>query len=155
MAAPSPPASGQIPDNRRLLLIALMVVVAFCVPIGLAVGMSWVDLPWSSNPSRPVPDWVGLPQVRATTADGTVVKVRVALDVPSAFSKNAIQRNTQQLGLLLEVSVASHTRAQLGSPQGIRHLSADMRTRLNDYLGASGDDAVRSVAVQDLLVKPQ
>ena len=49
-----------------------------------------------------------------------MVKARVALDVPGAAAKNAIQRNTQQVGLLLEVSIAQQTRAQIGSPDGHR-----------------------------------
>lgn len=155
---PSIPAE-EAPDTRRLVLIALAVTALVAVPIGVAVGLSWVDLPWSdAAPARPVPDWVSLPQIRATTVDGTVVKARVALDVPGAVAKNAIQRNTQQVGLLLEVSIAQQTREQIGSPKGIARLSDDMRDRLNAYLGAGAGDedaAVKSVAIQDLLVKPQ
>ena len=153
---PSTPAE-QGTDNRRLVLIAVTVTALLAVPIGVSVGMSWVDLPWSKvEPVKAAPDWVNLPQVRATTIDGTVVKARVALDVPGTVAKNTIQRNTQQVGLLLEVSIAQQTREQIGSPKGITRLSDDMRDRLNAYLGGEGDDvAVKSVAIQDLLVKPQ
>ncbi|QTN22742.1 hypothetical protein HZ992_21865 [Rhizobacter sp. AJA081-3] len=158
MAATPPPILAEPgTDNRRLVLIAVAVTALLAVPIGISVGMSWVDLPWSNvEPVKAAPDWVNLPQVRATTVDGTVVKARVALDVPGAVAKNTIQRNTQQVGLLLEVSIAQQTREQIGSPKGITRLSDDMRERLNAYLGGEGDEAaVKSVAIQDLLVKPQ
>jgi len=156
MAASTPPAiTASSADNRRLLLIALTVVLMVVVPIGVSVGMSWVDMPWSDTQARSDPEWLSMPQVRATTADGTAVRARVALDVPSPKIKAMIQRSTQQVGLLLEVSVASHTRAELGSAEGIGHLSEDMRERLNAYLGVDDAVAVRSVAIQDLLVKPQ
>jgi flagellar basal body-associated protein FliL len=156
-ATPPPIPATEGTDNRRLLLIAASVSALLAVPIAVSVGMSWVDLPWSNaTPVKPPPDWVNLPQVRATTIDGTVVKARVALDVPGAVAKNTIQRNTQQVGLLLEVSIAQQTREQIGSPKGISRLSDDMRDRLNAYLGGEGNDvAVKSVAIQDLLVKPQ
>ena len=141
MAATPPPILAEpATDNRRLVLIAVAMTTLLAVPIGISVGMSWVNLP----------------QVRATTVDGTVVKARVALDVPGAVAKNTIQRNTQQVGLLLEVSIAQQTREQIGSPKGIARLSDDMRDRLNAYLGGDDDEvAVKSVAIQDLLVKPQ
>ena len=158
MAATPPPILAEPgTDNRRLVLIAVSVTALLAVPIGISVGMSWVELPWSNvEPVKAAPEWVNLPQVRATTIDGTVVKARVSLDVPGALAKNTIQRNTQQVGLLLEVSIAQQTREQIGSPKGISRLSDDMRDRLNAYLGGEGKDvAVKSVAIQDLLVKPQ
>ena len=154
MAATPPPILAEpATDNRRLVLIAVAMTALLAVPIGISVGMSWVDLPWSNvEPAKAAPEWVNLPQVRATT----VGKARVALDVPGAVAKNTIQRNTQQVGLLLEVSIAQQTREQIGSPKGIARLSDDMRDRLNAYLGGDDDEvAVKSVAIQDLLVKPQ
>ena len=115
MAATPPPILAEpATDNRRLVLIAVAMTALLAVPIGISVGMSWVDLPWSNvEPAKAAPEWVNLPQVRATTVDGTVVKARVALDVPGAVAKNTIQRNTQQVGLLLEVSIAQQTREQI------------------------------------------
>ena len=154
-ADPPPPAGGV--DVRRTLLVVAAVTALISVPVGISVGMSWVDMPWSDAArSRAVPDWVSLPTLRATTSDGTVVKARVALDVADGSAKSTIQRNLQQIGLLLEVSIAQQTRAQIGSAQGIPRLAQDMRDRLNAYLEADADEPlVRSVAIQDLLVKPQ
>lgn len=164
MAKPSPasaPVHAAAPvsavDTRRTLLVVAVVTALISVPVGVSVGMSWVDMPWSEAArSNAVPDWVTLPTVRATTSDGTVVKARVALDVPDSGAKSTIQRNVQQVGLLLEVSIAQQTRAQIGSAQGIPRLAQDMRDRLNAYLESDEEDPlVKSVAIQDLLVKPQ
>lgn len=156
-ATPSNPDNVSSADTRRNLLVVAVVATLIALPVGVSVGMSWVDLPWNEPmPVKAAPDWVSLPQVRATTIDGTVVKARVALDVQGSDAKSQIQRNVQQVGLLLEVSIAQQTRAQIGSPQGIPRLAGDMRDRLNAYLGDDGEDAaVKSVAIQDLLVKPQ
>lgn len=159
MARPPIPAEpAPSSDFRRSLVIVVALTALVAVPVGVSVGMNWVDMPWSEPVrTQAAPDWVPLPTVRATTSDGTVVKARVALDVADNAAKSTIQRNVQQVGLLLEVSIAQQTRAQIGSAQGIPRLAEDMRDRLNDYL--DGDEAevppVRSVAIQDLLVKPQ
>ena len=156
-ATPSNSDNVSNTEARRNLLVVAVVATLIALPVGVSVGMSWVDLPWNEPvPVKAAPDWVSLPQVRATTIDGTVVKARVALDVQGGDAKSQIQRNVQQVGLLLEVSIAQQTRAQIGSPQGIPRLAEDMRDRLNAYLGNDSEDAaVRSVAIQDLLVKPQ
>ena len=158
MAAPSnPDLASSSADTRRNLTVVAVVMALISVPVGVSVGMSWVDVPWvEAAPTHAAPEWVALPQVRASTIDGTVVKARVALDVPSSAAKSAIQRNVQQVGLLLEVSIAQQSREQIGSPQGIPRLADDMRDRLNAYLGRDGKEpAVKAVAIQDLLIKPQ
>ena len=145
-------------ETRRSVVIVAALTALVAVPVGVSLGMKWVDLPWSeASKVQAAPEWLALPTVRATTSDGTVVKARVALDVSSGAARSAIQRNVQQVGLLLEVSIAQQSRAQIGSAQGIPHLAQDMRDRLNEYLDAdaSGAPPVKSVAIQALLVKPQ
>jgi flagellar basal body-associated protein FliL len=143
-------------ERIRLFVIAASVSAFVAVPVGISVGMSWVDLPWSDPvESRAAPDWVPMPQVRATTIDGSVVKARVALDVEGSAARNAIQRRTQQVGLVLEVAVSSHTRDEIRSTRGIERLSVDMRDRLNAFLESEGPSVVRAVAIQDLIVNPQ
>jgi flagellar basal body-associated protein FliL len=141
--------------NRRVLLVAAAIALLVAVPVGVSVGMSWVDLPWSDAPAKSTPEWVAVPQLRATTIDGAVVKARVALDVESAAARSAIQRSIQQVGLVLEISVASRSEEQVRAPGGIAMLSDDMRKRLNRYLEAEGSDVVKAVAIQDLIVNPQ
>lgn len=159
MAAPRAPAPDRAESRReslRLFLIAAAVTGVLVMPVGVAVGMSWVELPWvAPAESTATPEWVPLPQVRATTLDGTFVKARVALDVEGASARGTIQRRTQQVGLVLEMAVAAHTREQIRAPGGLEHLSSDMRERLNRYLESEGDQVVRSVAIQDLIVNPQ
>ncbi len=157
---PTLAAANEAPssETRRSLVIVAALTALVAVPVGVSLGMNWVDLPWSeASKVQAAPEWLALPTVRATTSDGTVVKARVALDVADSAARSTIQRNVQQVGLLLEVSIAQQSRAQIGSAQGIPHLAQDMRDRLNEYLDADAADAppVKSVAIQDLLVKPQ
>lgn len=154
-AAPVPVASRR--ENLRLFLIAASVTAILVLPIGVAVGMSWIELPFTpSTPARAAaPDWLPLSQVRATTLDGNFVKVRVAVDVHSPSARGTLQRNAQQVGLLLETTVASRTREEIRTADGLQDLSEDMRDRLNDYLESEGDRVVRSVAIQDLIVNPR
>jgi flagellar basal body-associated protein FliL len=156
MAAAPPSADTDSRSDTRRSLIGIALLVALIVlPIALSLSVSWVDLPWNSAaPAKAAPDWVSLPQVRATTTDGTVVKARVALDVQGSSAKTQLQNNVAQVGLLLEISIAQQTRAQIGSPQGIPRLAQDIRDRLNGYLVPTGEDApIKSVAIQDLLVR--
>ncbi len=152
-ARPLPRPDGEKSSNRRIWLgIAAAVSALVALPVGVSVGLSWLDRPGSNSDGRSVPDWMALAQVRATTIDGAMVKARVALDVEGLSTRTAIERRSQQVGLLLEVSVASHTREQIRSAQGIERLAQDMRSQLNNYLESEGVGGVRSVAIQDLLV---
>ncbi len=155
--SPPLPKSNRVTEAPRTLLIVAVLTALVALPVGVSVGMSWVDMPWSQPERAPAaPDWLPLPTVRATTADGTVVKARVALDVADGSAKSAVQRNLQQVGLVLEVSIAQQSRAQIGAPDGMKRLAQDMRHRLNTYLDADGQASpVKSVAIQDLLVNPQ
>jgi flagellar basal body-associated protein FliL len=157
MALPTsaPEAAPASIGARRLWLIGAAVLAVLLVPLGVAISLSWVEMPWAASDGRATPEWVALPQLRATTSDGVAVRARVALDVPSTLLKATIQRSTQQVGLLLELSVASRSRADLAHPDGLAALSQDMRVRLNTYLGvAEGEPGVQSVAIQDLLIRP-
>ena len=154
---PHPADSYSRSETRRTLFVVTLLCALIALPVGLSMGVSWVDLPWhAATPAKAAPDWVSLPQVRATTIDGTVVKARVALDVQGSDAKAQIQRNVQQVGLLLEFSIAQQTRAEIGSQQGIPRLAENIRDRLNAYLAPEGAEAaIKSVAIQDLLVRPR
>ncbi len=156
-SSPPLPESNRVAEAPRTLLIVAVLTALVALPVGVSVGMSWVDMPWAKPERAPVaPDWLPLPTVRATTADGTAVKARVALDVADGRAKSAVQQNVQQVGLVLEVSIAQQSRAQIGAPDGMKRLAQDMRDRLNTYLDADGQvPPVKSVAIQDLLVNPQ
>jgi len=154
-APPSRLDDDEPTSNRRILLVAGVIAALIALPVGVSVGMSWVDVPWSDGDAKVAPEWVALPALRVTTVDGAVVKARIALDVESASARSTIQRRTQQVGLLLEVSMASRSKEQIRAPGGIAQLSEDMRTRLNRYLESDGTGVVRAVAIQDLIVNPQ
>ncbi len=150
MALPTP--SSPRPDPQRTLVIVAALAAVLALPVGMAVGMAWVELPWSQAESRATPEWLALPVVRATTSDGLAVKTRVAVDAEDAGTRRAIQRKAQQVGLLLETSVALHTQRDLAGAPGIDRLGRGMQASLNGWLAAEGVPPVRQVVVQDLLV---
>lgn len=146
-AAPRAPRS----DGRRILAILAVIAAVIAVPVGIVSGISWLDLQsgWSGA-GRPLPKWVTSGEVRATTRDGTLVKLRVAFDAGSSSTRSAVQRRMRELGLLLELSIGAHSTPELAGAAGIARLSQDMLRRVNDYLGREGVEPVRSVAIQDL-----
>ena len=103
----------------------------------------------TSASGRSLPDWVVPGELRATTRDGMLVKLRVALDAADASNRSAIQIRMHQVSLLLETCIGTHGRDELKTPQGMVELADDMRTRLNAYLDAEGLKPVASVAIQD------
>ncbi|HEX6706909.1 MAG TPA: flagellar basal body-associated FliL family protein [Albitalea sp.] len=138
-------------DTRRVLLIVCVIAALIGIPAGIVSGISWLDLSSSwSGAGRPLPKWVTSGEVRATTRDGTLVKVRVAMDVGNSSTKSAVQRRLREVGLLLEVSVGTQSTRELAGPDGITMLSAEMLRRVNDYLATEGVEPLRSVAIQDL-----
>ena len=133
---PAPPRPTAVPkrtsDTRRVLLIMGVIAALIGIPAGIVGGINWLDLASSwSGAGRPLPKWVTAGDVRATTRDGTLVKVRVAMDVGSSATKSAVQRRLREVGLLLEVSVGAQSTRELAGPDGITRLSAEMLRRVN------------------------
>jgi flagellar basal body-associated protein FliL len=138
-------------DTARSLYAVAVITALIGVLVGTAATVAWVERTGArSSASQPAPQWVTPSEVRATTRDGTIVKARVALDAVNASNRSAVERRMQQVGLVLELSIGSHSRHELVAPDGISRLAADMLQRLNDYLVAQGADPLRSVAIQDL-----
>ena len=100
--------------------------------------------------SQSKPQWVTPGEVRATTRDGTLVRLRVALDAPDSSTRSALESRLQQVGLLLEVSVAALSRSDLAGAEGLARLAHEMLQRLNAYLASEGVAPLKSVAIQDL-----
>ncbi len=138
-------------DSRRALLIVLGIAAVIAVPAGIAGGMQWLDLPalWSKE-GRPTPQWTSIGQVRATTQDGTLVKVRVALDAGNSDTRRAVERRLREVQLLLEVSVNTQRTQDLAGAHGIEQMSAEMRRRIDEYLATEGAGPLKSLLIQDL-----
>ena len=135
---------------RRVLWVLLAIALIIAIPVGIAGGISWLDWAGSwSGAGRPQPKWVTAGEVRATTRDGTLVKVRVAFDVGSSSTRAAVERHLRDVGLLLEVSVGAQSTEDLTGAHGIERLSRDMLERVNAYLATEGVEPLKSVAIQD------
>ena len=52
--------------------------------------------------------------------------------------------------LLLEISIAALSTAELAGSGGIERLSREMLRRVNEYLATEGVPPLRAVAIQDL-----
>jgi hypothetical protein len=139
---------------RRVVVIVATIAAIIIVPVGIVGGIDWLDLVGSwSGAGRPVTDWLTSGEVRATTQDGTLVKVRVSFDVPDSETKGTVQRNLRDVTALIELSVASLSTEELTSEGGIERLSKEMRRQVNGYLAKAGVRPLRRVAIQDLWYK--
>jgi hypothetical protein len=138
-------------DTRRLVLIVATIAAVVAVPSAIVGGIDWLDLSGSwFGTSRPQPKWLTSGDVKATTSDGTLVKLRVAFDVPDGATRSVLQRQLREVTLVLELSIGALTTAELAGASGIERLSREMLRRVNDYLRAQGVSPLRSVAIQDL-----
>ena len=137
--------------------VPVMVVAAILVLVGLpaavATGASWVDWADSAQPAEQAPpSWVTTEPVRATSGDGEVIKARVALDAPDAQTRSLIQKQPQQVALLLQLSVAEHERGNAEGSERVQRLAADIESRINEYLVANKVPPVREAVIQDLVI---
>jgi len=138
-------------DTRRVILIVAAIATIVAVPTAIVGGIDWLDLSGSwVGSSRPQPKWLTSGEVKATTSDGTLVKLRVAFDVRDSGTKATVQTRMREVSLLLELSIGALTTAELVAADGIERLSHEMLHRVNDYLRAVGAAPLRAVAVQDL-----
>ena len=143
-------AKAVSPHTSRPLYTIAGITALIAVIVGVSAGVSTLQTPHVLARSGPAPQWVTPGEVRATTRDGTIVKVRVALGAPDASSRSAVERRMQQIELVLELSVGAQSRGELIDADGIARLATDMRRRVNAYLRSEGIDPLRSVAIQDL-----
>ncbi len=132
-----------------------MVLVALVgVPAAWLTGGSWFEMARAvPGDTRPLPQWVVPGDVRASTSDGALVKVRVALDASTSSNKSAIEHRLRDVTTVLQVSVGDQSVADLAGGRGIRQLETDMQRRINAYLQGEGLDPLKAVAIQDLWYK--
>ncbi|TMH26925.1 MAG: flagellar basal body-associated FliL family protein [Betaproteobacteria bacterium] len=160
MPAPQKPKPGSKTKARtatsaasvaRPLVTIAVIGAVIGVLVVVAAGVSSVVNPRSMfSGSQSKPQWVTPGEVRATTRDGTLVRLRVALDAPDSSTRSALESRLQQVGLLLEVSVAALSRSDLAGAEGLARLAHEMLQRLNAYLASEGVAPLKSVAIQDL-----
>jgi len=150
-ARPADPTAPPSNDTRRILLIVLAITLAIAIPVGIVGGIDWLDLPTAwSGAGRPLPKWVTSGEVRATTRDGTLVKLRVAFDVGNSSTRSTVERSLREIGLLLELSISALSTRDLASGDGVERLSKEMLRRVYDYLATQNVAPLRAVAIQDL-----
>jgi flagellar basal body-associated protein FliL len=152
---PNPPtakprARAASSDTSRPLYTIAVIAALIALIVGVSAGVSMLQTPHALSRSGPAPQWVTPDEVRATTRDGMIVKVRVALGAPDASARSAVERRMQQIGMVLELSVGALSRGELIGANGIARLATEMRNRVNTYLQSEGIDPLRSVVIQDL-----
>jgi flagellar basal body-associated protein FliL len=63
-----------------------------------------------------------------------------------------MERQLNQVGLVLQNTLASKSRQQLTGPQGMAGLAGDMLSSLNDFLGQQSIAPAKEVVIQDFLL---
>ena len=146
-----PPRARASSDTRRVLLIVAGIAIVIAVPTVIVGGIDWLDFPASwSGAGKPLPKWLTSGEVRATTRDGTLVKLRVAFDVGDSATRSTVQHHMREVTLLLEISIAALSTGELAGSGGIERLSREMLRRVNEYLATEGVPPLRALAIQDL-----
>ena len=147
MAAPSRPKKP--PASAWAVLFYILLGAS---PVVLVMALAWFDFDSVAPGEVPKPVWVNPGTIRATTTDGVPVKTKVAIDAADTSAKLLMERQLNQVGLVLQNSLASKSRQQLTGPQGLSGLSSDMLTQLNGYLGQQDIAPAKAVVVQDFLL---
>ncbi|MDZ7938102.1 MAG: hypothetical protein U5M53_07410 [Rhodoferax sp.] len=78
-------------------------------PVVLVMALVWFDFDTSSPGEVPKPTWVSPGTIRATTTDGVPVKTKVAIDAADSSAKLLMERQLNQVGLVLQNSKASQS----------------------------------------------
>ncbi len=132
--------------------MVLLFIVLGTAPVVLVMVLTWFDFEQLAPGEVPKPVWVNLGAIRATTTDGVPVKTKVAIDAADTSAKVLMERQLNQVGLVLQTSLASKSREQLTGQQGLSVLSEDMLIRLNGYLGQQDIAPAKAVVIQDFLI---
>jgi len=137
-------------DAARPLATIAVIAGVIGVLVAVTAGVAWVSPHSMYASARPAPLWVTPGEVRATTRDGTLVKLRVSFDARDASTRSALESRLQQVNLLLEVSIGALSHRELIGAQGIVRVAREVLERLNAYLASEGLAPLKSVAIQDL-----
>jgi len=146
----APPARPKKP--ARGAWTVLFYILLGASPVVIVMTLAWFDFDTLSPGELPKPVWVSPGTIRATTTDGVPVKTKVAIDAADTSAKFLMERQLNQVGLVLQNSLASKSQQQLTGPQGIAGLSEDMLTKLNGYLGQQDIAPAKALVIQDFLM---
>ena len=148
----SPRPVSQESDGTWLVGLAAIAILVVGLLMAKAAGASWLSWEDSSAGGLDAPHWLTTDTVRATAADGAVVKAKVVLDAPDHATRTLLGRQAGQVQLLMQVSVAEHDGAGATGGERVQRLAEDIHERLNDFLEAQRVPPVRDVVIQDLVV---
>jgi flagellar basal body-associated protein FliL len=147
MAPPPRPKKG-----TTSVWTVLFYIVLGATPVVLVMALAWFDFDTLAPGEVPKPVWVSPGTIRATTTDGVPVKTKVAIDAADTSAKLSMERQLNQVGLVLQNTLASKSRQQLTGPQGMAGLAGDMLSSLNDFLGQQSIAPAKEVVIQDFLL---
>lgn len=147
MAPPNRP-----PKPARNGWMVLFYILLGASPVVLVMALAWFDFDTLAPGEVPKPVWVNPGTIRATTTDGVPVKTKVAIAAADTSAKLLMERQLNQVGLVLQNTLASKNRQQLTGPQGVAGLSSDMLTGLNGFLRQQDISPAKEVVIQDFLI---
>jgi|GEM_PF-3410801 len=135
----------------RSFVVLLFVAALVGVPLLVIYGSTWFGT-YRAVPDddRPLPQWITPGEVRSTTRDGAIMKMRVSLDAATWSNRQAIEHRLMPITQVLQVSAGARRADDLVGAEGIERLSDDLLVSVNAYLDAEGLAPVNAVAVQDL-----
>lgn len=157
----TPPAAKKSPRSKTPrresggpLAVSLAALTFLVVGLLMAQGAGASWLGWAESPGLDgdAPRWLVTDTLRATTADGAVVRAKVVLDAPDNETRMLLGRQAGQVQLLMQVSVAGHDSAGANGAERVQRLSEEIHERLNGFLEAQRVPPVRDVVIQDLVV---
>ena len=134
---------------------AVFPLLALGIALAILGAQRWrlpePDVGTGSAPA--VPCWVMLGPIEATTADGSTLRVRLALDACDAGSQGAINARRGDLEAIVHVVVAGRSRSELEGAAGIRGLREALKLRINEHVRGVGAEAVRDVVIDQFVLR--
>ncbi len=151
---PVPHVTPEAPPSSnwgRTFVVLLFVAALVGVPLLVIYGSTWFGM-YRAVPGddRPLPQWITPGEVRSTTRDGAIMKLRVSMDAATWSNRQAIEHRLMPITQVLKVSAGARRADELVGSEGVERLSQDLLVSVNAYLDAEGLRPLNSLAVQDL-----
>jgi flagellar basal body-associated protein FliL len=145
--AEDPPTS----NLGRGFVVLLFVAALVGVPLLVVYGSSWFGIERAvPGDDRPLPQWFTPGELRSTTRDGAIMKVRVSMDAGSWSNRQAMQHRLMPITELLQATAGMRKADDLVGSAGVEKLGHDLFASVNKYLASEGLKPIASLAVQDL-----